>query len=175
MNIQKKERIAEMFIAAAAILLLLSQIITYYTDSSQRKLDEKLISAMDTQIKVIDIREAMNEHLLGYLVAINPKINEISEQLSVQVNRSFSKEDVIKDYFTPITELNIYFLEVNALNSARPQWEEQSWEALMITFKIENEKISILQIINDLFISVAFMCLIFGFYFYRSAFKASRE
>ncbi|MCX6821932.1 MAG: hypothetical protein NTW30_04100 [Candidatus Aenigmarchaeota archaeon] len=174
MGILKIGRRAEIFLTLAAISLLLSQVVSYQIDSSRNALEEKLISAIDTQVKVSDVRAAMNEHLLRYLVGINPKINETAKELSSEVNQEFSQQDVIKFYFNTTDEMNVYFMEVYALNSMRPQWENQSTEALLITFQIENQKMSLLEIGYVITIISAFIFLILGLYYNREVYKASK-
>ena len=169
------EKLGSIFIIIASILILLSQVSSSIVNNYQNDINQRLVSAIDTQIKVTDVRLAMNEHLLRYIISINPTINKTAEKLSQQVNYSFTKEDVLRDYFTPSTQLTYYFLEVANLNDMRTHWETESFEALLLTFEIKKNKMFIWGIIETISNLSAFIFLILGILCYNKSFKKSKE
>jgi len=164
-----------MFLIFASISILINQFSSSKVNSYQTEIIQQLTSAIDIQVKVTDIRLAMNEHLLRYLVSINPEINKTAEHLSQQVNYTFTKEDVLRDYFMSDDELTFYFLEVAALNMARPFWENQTAEAMLLTFRIRHKELPSWVLIENISNICTLIFLVAGLICYREVFKKSRN
>lgn len=175
MKLIHAERYSNLFLALSVLFLLFGQFSFYKVEAKHTQLIDNITSAMDTQIKVIDIRETMNEALIRYLISINPMINVTSEDLSDYTNGEITKEQIIKDYFTPKDNLITYFMQTAALNDARKRWEDKSWESLLISFQIERNSISSWLINAIVFNSFGILFLILGIYFNWKVIKLSRN
>jgi len=173
MNMLKRESLANIFLVLSAILLLLGQVLSEWEYSYQNKLEQNLISSIDIQLKVVDVRLTMNEGLLRYLAGNTPEINDIAEELSLMTNREITREQVIENYFTPYNELVNYFLQVDSLNYMKPYWEDKNWESLLISFEIEKDKMKSIRWIKKAIYFLVFVCLLCGLYNHRKALKNS--
>src|SRR3989344_5730423 len=129
MSLEKLERFAQIALVLSAILMFLGQSALLYSQQKDLELERKIITGMSIEVKFQEVRAAMNEALLRYIIGVNPQIKEDLNSLSIQANRSFTVDRAINDYFDPETELVHYFIEVGNLNLIRPEWEEKSMES----------------------------------------------
>lgn len=175
MSLQKLERFAQIALILSAILMLLGQGVLLYSQQRDLELEREIITGMSIEVKFQEVRAAMNEALLRYIIGVNPQIKEDLDSLSLQTNRSFTVERAINDYFDPETELIHYFVEVDNLNSMRPEWEKKSMESLIAVFQSDADKLFWLRWFGNALNFLAFVSLILGLVSYFKAFKRSRD
>ncbi len=175
MSLPKLERFAQIALVLSAILMLLGQGVLLYSQQKDFDLENKIVTGMSIEVKFQEVRAAMNEALLRYLIGVNPQVKEDLDSLSLQTNRSFTVERAINDYFDPETELVHYFIEVGNLNLMRPEWEEKSTESLIAVFQSDADKLFWLRWLGNALNFLAFASLILGLITYFKAFKRSRS
>jgi len=166
MAIAKYENIANLLLALSVLFLLIGQFCYFKVESTHQQLIDKMMVAIDTEVKVIDIRETMNEALLRYLIATDSSmISRIEKLNSSNLGERF-ESDKLREYFNSNNNLLNYLNQEISLNDIRPEWEDRTWESLISTMKLEKNKVSAWQIGGYLFNSIGFFFLIGGIFFH---------